>query len=98
MRMRSILLIDHGSVRDEANQMLAAAADLLQQTVGDAALVRYAHMELAEPTIAQGFAACVRAGATEVIAFPYMLSPGKHVTRDVPRVCKYARARVFYTP
>jgi len=94
MRMRSILLIDHGSVRDEANQMLAAAADLLQQTVGDAALVRYAHMELAEPTIAQGFAECVHAGATEVIAFPYMLSPGKHVTRDVPRLVAEA-AREF---
>jgi len=93
-RMRSILLIDHGSVRDEANQMLAAAADLLQQTVGDAALVRYAHMELAEPTIAQGFGECVRAGATEVIAFPYMLSPGKHVTRDVPRLVAEA-AREF---
>jgi len=34
MRMRSILLIDHGSVRDEANQMLAAAADLLQKMAG----------------------------------------------------------------
>src|SRR5438067_3312175 len=92
--MRSILLIDHGSVRDEANQMLARAADLLQHMVGDDVLVRHAHMELAEPSIAQGFAACVNAGATEVIAFPYMLSPGKHVTRDVPRLVAEA-ARVF---
>jgi len=92
--MRSILLIDHGSVRDEANRMLSSAADLLQQMVGDAVLVRYAHMELAEPTIAQGFADCVRAGAREVIAFPYMLSPGKHVTRDVPRLVAEA-AREF---
>jgi len=84
--MRSILLIDHGSVRGEANHMLACAAHLLQHMVGDGVLVRYAHMELAEPTIAQGFAACVAGGATEVIAFPYMLSPGKHVTRDVPRL------------
>jgi len=94
LRMRSILLIDHGSVRDEANQMLAAAADLLQQMAGDGVLVRFAHMELAEPTITQGFADCVRAGATEVIAFPYMLSPGKHVTRDVPRLVAEA-AREF---
>jgi sirohydrochlorin ferrochelatase len=43
-------------------------------------------MELAEPSIAQGVAECVRSGATEVIAFPYMLSPGKHVTRDIPRL------------
>jgi sirohydrochlorin ferrochelatase len=84
--MRAILLIDHGSVRAEANEMLIAAADLLRQMVEDDVVVRHAHMELAPPTIAEGFAECVRAGATEVIAFPYMLSPGKHVTRDVPRL------------
>jgi sirohydrochlorin ferrochelatase len=92
--MRSILLIDHGSVRAEANHMLACMANLLQQMVGDAVLVRHAHMELAEPSIAQGFADCARAGATEVIVFPYMLSPGKHVTRDVPRLVGEA-ARPF---
>lgn len=91
--MRAILIIDHGSQRDEANRMLGAAANLLQQMVGDDVLVRHAHMELAEPTIEQGFAACVDGGATEVIAFPYMLSPGKHVTRDIPRlVAEAARA------
>ena len=84
--MRSILLIDHGSVKPEANHMVSCMANLLQHVVGDDILVRHAHMELAEPSIAAGFADCVRSGATEVIAFPYMLSPGKHVTRDVPRL------------
>ena len=74
--------------------MLACVANLLQQMVGDGVIVRHAHMELAEPSIAQGFADCVKAGATEVIAFPYMLSPGKHVTRDVPRLVEEA-ARAF---
>jgi sirohydrochlorin ferrochelatase len=90
--MRAILLIDHGSVRPEANHMLSCAANLLQHMVGESVLVRYAHMELAEPLIAAGFADCVRAGATEVIAFPYMLSPGKHVSRDVPRLVAEAAA------
>jgi sirohydrochlorin ferrochelatase len=84
--MRSILLIDHGSVKPEANHMLACVAGLLQHMVGDGVLVRYAHMELAEPSVADGFAACVRDGATDVVAFPYMLSPGKHSTRDIPRM------------
>ncbi len=92
--MRSILIIDHGSVRAEANHMLSCVANLLQHMVGDGVLVRYAHMELAEPSIPQGVAECVRAGATEVIAFPYMLSPGKHVTRDIPRLVEEA-AREF---
>lgn len=84
--MRSILLVDHGSVKAEANHMLSCMANLLQQMVGDAVLVRYGHMELAEPSIAQGFGDCARSGATDVVVFPYMLSPGKHVTRDVPRL------------
>jgi sirohydrochlorin ferrochelatase len=88
--MRSILIIDHGSVRAEANHMLSCVANLLQQMVGSDVIVRYAHMELAEPSILQGFAECVRAGASEVIAFPYMLSPGKHVTRDIPRLVEEA--------
>ena len=90
--MRAILLIDHGYVRAEANHMLSCAANLLQHMVGNNALVRYAHMELAEPSIAQGVADCANAGATEVIAFPYMLSPGKHVSRDVPRLVSEAAA------
>jgi sirohydrochlorin ferrochelatase len=84
--MRAILLIDHGSVKPEANHMVSCMASLLQHVVGPHVVVRHAHMELADPSIAAGFADCVRAGATEIIAFPYMLSPGKHVTRDVPRL------------
>ncbi len=74
--------------------MISCTAKLLQYVVGEEVVVRHAHMELAEPSIAAGFADCVRAGATEVIAFPYMLSPGKHVTRDVPRLVAEA-ARQF---
>lgn len=87
-------------MRAEANHMLACVANLLQHMVGDGVLVRYAHMELAEPSIAAGFAACVTDGATEVVAFPYMLSPGKHSTRDIPRMVAEAAAaypHVSYT-
>jgi sirohydrochlorin ferrochelatase len=90
--MKAILLVDHGSTRHEANAMLADMANLVQQMVGSDVAVRYAHMEIAEPSIAQGFAACVEAGADEVITFPYMLSPGKHSTRDIPRLVAEAAA------
>jgi sirohydrochlorin ferrochelatase len=43
-------------------------------------------MELAEPDIAAGFSSCVQAGATDVTVFPYMLSPGRHSTADIPRM------------
>ena len=98
--MKAILLIDHGSVKTEANHMLECMGALVQQLAGDETIVRIAHMELAEPGVGEGFAACVEAGATEVVAFPYMLSPGKHSTRDIPRMVSEVAARfpgVHYT-
>ena len=90
--MRAILIIDHGSRKAEANQMLACVANLVQQLAGDGVIVEYAHMELAEPSIPQGFASCVQRGAGEVIAFPYMLSPGRHSTSDIPGLVAEAAA------
>lgn len=84
--MKAILLVDHGSRKREANDMLVCMANLVQAMAGADVIVRAAHMELAEPSIASGFASCVEAGATEVIVFPYMLSPGKHSTGDIPRM------------
>ena len=85
----ALLVVDHGSKRDEANQMLFGVAEMLRRQK-PGLIVHVAHMELAEPTIAQGFAACVKEGATEVIVHPYMLSPGRHATKDIPNLAKEA--------
>lgn len=66
--------------------MLACVANLVAHMVEGEVIVHYAHMELAQPTISDGFAACVRDGASHVVVFPYMLSPGKHSTSDIPRM------------
>lgn len=90
--MKAILLIDHGSAREAANHMIECMAALVQTMAGPDVVVRFAHMELAGPSVADGVAACVQAGATEIVAFPYMLSPGKHSTRDIPRLVAEAAA------
>lgn len=84
--MKAILLVDHGSRKREANDMLTCMANLVQAMAGSDVIVRLAHMELAEPSIGTGFRNCVDAGATDVIVFPYMLSPGRHSTSDIPRM------------
>jgi sirohydrochlorin ferrochelatase len=84
--MKGILIVDHGSRVHEANDMLRCMANLIQTMGGPDVVVRYAHMELADPDIAAGFASCVHGGASEVIVFPYMLSPGRHSTSDIPRM------------
>lgn len=90
--MKAILIIDHGSKRAEANNMLACVTNLVQHLAGDAVIVEFAHMELAEPDIPTGFARCVERGATEIVAFPYMLSPGRHSTSDIPDLVQEAGA------
>lgn len=73
--------------------MLYCIANLVQTLAGPDVIVRPSHMELTEPTVAQGFSSCVQAGATEVVAFPYMLSPGRHSIEHIPEmVAEAARA------
>ncbi len=91
--MKAILLIDHGSVEEAANRMLEEVGNLVRSEVGPDVHVEVAHMELAEPSIEQGFAACVSAGASIVIAHPYMLSAGRHATRDIPRMVASVAAK-----
>ena len=85
MQKTALLIVDHGSTRREANEMLGDVAEILRRLRPDL-IVHYAHMELAEPTIAQGFEQCVKDGAAEVIVHPYMLSPGRHATSDIPKM------------
>lgn len=87
--MNAILLIDHGSKKQEANEMLFEVVELLRSLIANT-IVEAAHMELAEPTIAQGFGACVKKGAKHIVAVPYMLSPGRHSTSDIPELVKLA--------
>ena len=89
---RAILLIDHGSRRQEANATLLGVAELVRRQRPDVH-VEIAHMELAEPNIQQGFAACVEAGAEEIVVHPYMLSPGRHATSDIPTLVAAAAER-----
>ncbi len=88
--MRALLIVDHGSRRAESNDMLPQMATLVQQRVGPSVLVAWAHMELAQPDIAQVFRQCVDAGAREVVVVPYMLGPGRHATEDIPRLAEAA--------
>jgi sirohydrochlorin ferrochelatase len=80
--MRAILLIAHGSRRAEANADLEHVAQGLRER-GACATVVCSYLELAEPTIEVGGAACVERGADEVVMLPYFLSPGVHVREDL---------------
>jgi len=92
MSRTALLIVDHGSKQAEANAKLKQVAALLE-ALRPGLIVRYAHMQLAPPDIAASIEACVQAGATEVVIHPYMLSPGRHATQDIPRIAAESAAR-----
>jgi sirohydrochlorin ferrochelatase len=86
--MRSgLLLIAHGSREAEANADLVHAVAELRRR-GEFAVVEAAFLELAEPGIDAGAAACVGQGAERVVLLPYFLSAGVHVRRDLAGACR----------
>lgn len=89
----AVLLIDHGSRVAEANVQLQGIAERLRLRLAKeqrGPVVEIAHMELSAPTISEGYAACVQAGATHVVAIPCFLSRGRHVTEDIPALLREA--------
>lgn len=84
-----VVIVDHGSRRDESNEMLLDVVEAFRQQAAWT-IVEPAHMELAEPSIATAFARCVKQGAQLVIVFPYFLAPGRHWNEDIPRLAAEA--------
>ena len=82
---RAVLLVDHGSRRAEANEQLEALAERVRARLPDR-FVAVAHQEIAQPDVDAGIAACVAAGAEEIVVVPYFLAPGRHTSEDIPRL------------
>ena len=85
----ALLLVDHGSRRDDANAVVQGIADLIRAQRPDL-VVHVAHLELSVPTIHDGVARCASDGATELTVVPYFLGPGRHVRDDVPKQVRAA--------
>jgi sirohydrochlorin ferrochelatase len=81
MRTTALLLIAHGSRKDEANSDLEHVAAGLRAR--GFAIVETSFLELAEPDVDGGGVRCGERGAGLVILVPYFLSAGVHVRRDL---------------
>ena len=87
-----VIIVDHGSVRDQSNQLLEQVVAQFRTQSGYP-IVEPAHMELAEPGIAAAFDQCVAQGAGHIVVIPYFLGPGKHWDTDIPNLTADAASR-----
>jgi len=91
--MKVMMLIAHGSRKTSANDEVRALAERVAGAGGgDYDAVHAAFLELAEPDIQQGISDCVALGATEIVAVPYFLAGGRHVSADIPGELACAQA------
>lgn len=93
--MRTLLLVAHGSRMTSSNETVAALVEKLRPRLTQYGfdLISHAFLELTEPSIPDGVAGLVDAGATQVVVLPYFLAPGTHVVDDVPQLVSEAEAK-----
>lgn len=90
--MKTMLVMVHGSPREESNDavrsvvQIVRASRLFEQ-------VEIGYLDVNQPDIPSAIDSLVATGATEVVAVPYFLHTGKHVTKDLPDVLDEASLR-----
>ena len=80
----AVLLIAHGSRRQEANDDLLRLADAVRKR-DRYQTVEVSFLEIASPTIPEGARCCIEQGACRILMLPYFLSAGAHVVNDLKR-------------
>lgn len=88
---RAVLVVGHGSRREEANEDVRDAARKIGVR-GGFDLISAAFLEITHPNIQEGFAQLVEQGATDITVHPYFLSPGRHTRGDIPLEVREAAA------
>ena len=83
--MKALLLIAHGSRRQQSNDEVFLLAEKLKQNCADQySIIHAGFLELAETLIPDGIKKCVDDGATSIVVLPYFLNSGRHVIEDIP--------------
>ena len=85
-----VLAIGHGTRNSHGLAEFQSIVERLAQRQ-PTWLVEPGLIELAEPTISQGFARLVERGARQVVALPLLLFAADHAREDIPRLLDEAR-------
>ena len=85
--MRALLLVSHGSRRQQSNEEVNQLCERLVEEMGKSfEVIRSAFLEIASPSIPEGIKQCIEEGASSVTVLPYFLAAGRHVAEDIPSI------------
>ena len=89
--MKILLLVAHGSRREESNlEVEALSKKMIKYNANDFDEIMPAFLEFASPSIPEAIKKCSEIGASNVTVLPYFLSAGVHINRDIPGEVKDA--------
>ncbi len=80
---RAVLVVGHGSRREEANEDVRDAARKIGVR-GRFDLIAAAFLEITHPNIHEGFAQLIEQGSTDITVHPYFVSPGRDSRGVIP--------------
>ena len=87
-----MLLLAHGSRRQEANDEILAMAQLVKARDPEG-IYQVAFMSLGTPDIGEGVGKLVSAGIERAIVMPLFLVTGNHITQDIPEELRQQKER-----
>lgn len=89
--MKALIILAHGSRRQESNQEIITLANEVEIVAGNEyKIIEPAYLEIVEPTLLQSIDQVVKAGITNITVLPYFLNSGNHVKRDIPAIIETA--------
>lgn len=91
-RMKTVLLVGHGSRVTEGNDELRKFTSELAARKPELTFVT-CFIELASPSIAEGIALCVKGGASTVYVVPIILFAAGHSKLDIPLAMDQAKLK-----
>ena len=98
------MLVAHGSKIISSNEEIKKLTrKLAQDSRGLFDIVECAFLEFAKPSVLEGASICTSRGAKEITLLPYLLSSGRHLTKDIAAELEkirrnYPQVRLKITP
>ncbi len=90
--MNALIILAHGSRRQESNQEIIALAQRVKMHANNQfKIVEHAYLEIANPDLLQCIDKTIKDGAIDITVLPYFLNSGNHVIRDIPEIVETAK-------
>ena len=89
---QAVVLLGHGSIREEANKEVRAMWDMMQDELPELE-ISGCFVEVAEPTMEQEIDRLAAEGFHRIVIVPMFLTRGQHLSNGIPQILEAMRQK-----